>query len=207
MQVLMRQNDTGMMSLVRPTLTRRQILLATAGATHIGAAEEGFWNTKPPAQWTAGDIYQLMNRSPWATSVQAWGWDESGQQTQGPECVVTWESASPVRDALKSPLPFYFEHSYVIGVDGLSHGKLGSLNSLKPLTILHTNSKRSRAVHPNVADELVRNSAICAFGFPHSTGAVDVDANEVTFETRIGIWMLQAKFNLKKMLYHGRLAV
>ena len=40
----------------------------------------------------------------------------------GPKGVVTWESAKPLRDALKTRLPRIFANCYVIGVDGIPLG-------------------------------------------------------------------------------------
>jgi hypothetical protein len=73
----------------RPLLSRRQLFLLAGAAARLEGSESGFWNSKPAAQWSAGDIYRLANHSPWVNPVQAWF---------GPKGVVTWESAQPMRE-------------------------------------------------------------------------------------------------------------
>src|SRR5580704_16762998 len=106
-------------------LGRRRFLLLAAAATRARAGGDDFWNRKPAAQWDAGETYRLLNASPWATQVQAsdpgpndtytatfsppgklphatWHHPDAGAMSR--PCVVTWESARPIRDALKAPL-------------------------------------------------------------------------------------------------------
>ena len=81
-------------------LTRRQLFFMAAAATRLGAAGEDFWNTRPATEWNAGDIYRLMNHSPWANSLEATtslnpnppSFITGGRNPwppSGPKCVVT----------------------------------------------------------------------------------------------------------------------
>ena len=106
-----------------PILTRRQLFLMAGATSGLLAADEDFWNTKPVAEWSAGEIYRLMNRSPWANPVQWWrpspqvpSSDQRPRSQLGAKGVVTWESAQPIRDAMKISLPPVFANLYVIGV-------------------------------------------------------------------------------------------
>jgi hypothetical protein len=203
-------------------ISRRQLFLLAGATLRMGASEPPFWNAKPPAEWSTGDIYQLVNHSPWANPVQAWRsvlWDYADQarggrrglpppppQDFGPQGVVTWESARPIRDALKTQLPGVFANFYVIGVDGIPTG--GPLrNNLRRLTVLRSNGKPKWSVKASVGRELIRNSAVYAFGFPKADAPIGPDTGDVVFQTQFGQWMIQAKFRPREMLYRGELAL
>jgi hypothetical protein len=202
--------------------SRRQLLLLAGAGVRLGASETDFWNNKPAEEWSIADIYRLANHSPWANAVQSWSHPPGrgresgaalgsppwpGMPEWGPKGVVTWESARPIRDAFKSSLPYFFAHTYVIGVDGIPRGAAGGLNYLKQFTVLRSKGKQKWTVHATVARELIRNSAVCAFGFPRSGAPIDLDVSEVVFETQLGKWLVQTKFHPKDMLYRGELAL
>jgi len=96
-----------------PLFKRREFLLLAGTATCVGAADKDFWNSRPPSEWDTGEIYSLMNSSPWAKTVRWWGPPSplenglaksgkvGGLPQKGPKTVITWESAPPVRDAMK----------------------------------------------------------------------------------------------------------
>lgn len=200
-------------------ITRRQLVFLAGAAVRLGATEPDFWNDKPASEWSTADCYRLANRSPWADPVQSWAyasnrlaasaagvpWPPASQW--GPKGVVTWESARPIREAFKSSLPYIFANTYVIGVDGIPRGSAGSLSSLRQFTVLRSKGKQKWTVRASVARELVRNSVVCAFGFPRGAAPIDEDISEVVFETQFGRWLVQAKFRPKDMLYHGELAL
>jgi hypothetical protein len=66
---------------------RSVLLLAAAGATGWGRlyAAAGFWNKKPPSEWTSEEIDTLLTKSPWAKEVTAQGspGDRPGGSTGG----------------------------------------------------------------------------------------------------------------------------
>src|SRR5580692_3269941 len=120
---------------------RNFLLLGGVGLSRLYASSSDFWNKKDPAEWTGAEKDQLTNKSPWAKEVTAsapgqmgrgmgmppgypgmgypggmgggrrGGGGMPGQTFKG---IVRWESAKPIRDALKDPLPEGFENQYVI---------------------------------------------------------------------------------------------
>jgi hypothetical protein len=201
-------------------LNRRQIfLLAGAGGRLAAyqAAVPDFWNSKPPAEWSIADKYRLANHSPWANPVQSWPrgsfnrpgakggpWPSSPEW--GPKGVITWESARPIREALKTPLPRVFANCYVLGVDGIPLGNVPFLD-LRRSTVLRGKGKTKWTVKASVVRQLVRNSVVYAFGFPRASAPIDADTGEIDFAAQFGRWMVQTRFRPKDMLYHGELAV
>ena len=113
-------------------MTRRTALLIglTGGFVPAFASRE-FWNEKKPSEWTGEEIDLLLNKSPWAkeAAVSYYGGQNGPLSSTLPgtrsksvepqrierhfaQCGVTggveglivrWESALPVREALKSP--------------------------------------------------------------------------------------------------------
>ena len=203
-------------------MSRRQLICLAGAAARLGARDNEFWNDKPAYEWSTADCYRLANHSPWANPVQSWSrgvpprgsgpsaasgtpWPPPSEW--GPRGVITWESAQPIRDAFKTFLPYVFAHSYVIGVDGIPRGTAGGLNSLQQFTVLRAKGKVKWAVRPVVVREIIRNSAVCAFGFPRAQAPIDADTEEVYFETEFGRWLVETKFRPRDMLYRGELAL
>jgi len=194
--------------------SRREFVLLAGAASRLTAAGGGFWNNKPPAQWSTGEIYQLVNQSPWARPVTA---RREAQTTglsprrawipQPPQGVVTWESAQPVRDAFKVPLPPEFEDQYVIGVDGIPLGETPYFDYLSGSTRLRSGGAKQWTAAVSEMRELIRNSAVYAFGFPRSSAPVARDSGDIFFETQFGPWLVRAKFRPKEMVYRGSLAL
>ena len=200
-------------------ISRRQLFLLAGAAARLAASEPPFWNTKPANEWDLGDIYRLSNKSPWANPVQAFapardqGWPPAGRWggttplgDWGPKGVVTWESARPIREALKTPLPRMFNNCYVIGVDGISTGGGGYPDYQRSATFLRGKGKVKWSLRAIVSRELIRNSAVRLFGFPR-TFPIDVDMSEVYFEAQFGRWQVQTKFHPRDMIYKGELAI
>ena len=137
---------------------------------------------------------------------------------------VRWESAKPILDAMKSPLPEEFGNHYVISVSGfpLSAGRRRRsqgdsdtnstqstediLDNLKALTYLEP--KGREGVQPAAAQQQPSSGyGSILFAFSKETLALKPEDKEVTFSTRMGGLNVKAKFNLKDMLYHGELAL
>jgi len=201
-------------------LSRREFFLLAGTTSAVRAAENDFWNSKPPSQWTVGDIYRLMNHSPWAKRVQAWRPDITNSQLKdrvgvfpptgyvfGPTGVVTWESAPPIRDAFKSPLPPEFEDSYVIGVDSFPLQDTPNLDYLSGATRLRYSGQPKWTAPVSAMQEVIRNSTVYLFGFSHRAAPVGRHGGEVIFETQMGEWVIQARFSPKEMLYRKQLAL
>ena len=151
-----------------------------------------------------------------------------GQMPISYTATVRWESAKPVQEALKTPLPEGLAGAYVISVSGvpvLQQGRQHSddgdsdtavskglsddvLDRIKNLTYLEPKGKS--AAQPSVVQKgPVSSSAMTSllFGFPRDVVALTADDREVTFTTKLGPLEVKTRFNLKDMLYRKELAL
>jgi hypothetical protein len=217
-------------------LSRRHwILLAGAGLTSWsnlnGFGGQEFWETKDPAEWNADEIAKLLMKSPWAKAVSAER--VKTQKNSGPvgmggprtripgssrtpstrtvttyQGTVVWESAAPVRAALKTKLPDGFEGQYVLGVSGVPLAKSeskGAMDRLRQVTTLQIKNRLPlEAAGVQVQHE---NGTVYLFGFSREGLALSGDSKEMVFTTHMGNTLFTAKFNPKDMLYHGELSV
>jgi hypothetical protein len=121
---------------------------------------------------------------------------------------VVWESAAPVRAALKSKLPDEFEGQYVLGVSGVPLAKSESKNAVDRLRQTTTlEIKNRQPLEAGVAQLQRENGTVYLFGFAKEALAISRDEKEVVFTTHLGSLAFTAKFNPKDMLYHGELSV
>jgi hypothetical protein len=140
------------------------------------------------------------------------------------EGTVRWESARPVLDAMKSPLPEAFEGRYVICVSGipLMGGRSMStgedddstvsrrqeeddLDRLKGLSSLQP--KGRDVVQAGVVARQVGTGSSFLFGFSREMLPLDARDTDILFTTQLGRLVVKAHFLPKEMLYHGELAV
>ncbi len=140
---------------------------------------------------------------------------------------VRWESAKPVQEALKTPLPDSLAGAYVLSVSGvpvLAGGKQHSdegdttttvskglsdevLERIKNLTYLEPKGKS--AAQPSLVLKGTPGASgtpTILFGFPHDVLPLSAD-DQVSFTTQLGRIEVKAKFNLKDMMYHKELAL
>lgn len=141
---------------------------------------------------------------------------------------VRWESAKPVQEALKTPLPEGLAGGYVISVSGVpilasnrqhaddpdsdtevSKGLSDeALERIKNLTYLEPKGKAS--AQPNIVQKGSISSSgmpTLLFGFPREVLQLTANDREVLFTTKLGQLEVKSKFNLKDMMYHGELAL
>ena len=237
-------------------ITRRGMLLI-ATTLPLSARSTEFWNRKDPSEWSADEVDRLITKSPWAKEIAASAPQSGsgagrsraglsipgiggigggrrgdrpaggGQQYHG---VVRWESAKPVLEAMKAPLPAEFSDHYVISVSGIPMPSLrpatsddgrtdaaararqreveGVLDKLKGLTYLEL--KGARSAQPGIVQETplgVGETRTLLFGFSKALLQLSPDDQEVGFITQMETIPVKAKFNLKEMMYHGELAV
>jgi hypothetical protein len=217
-------------------LSRRNwILLAGAGFASLrslsGFGGKEFWETKDPAEWNADEIAKLLMKSPWAKAVSAERVktqrntaDMGGPRARMPgsgrprtpstrtvttyKGTVVWESAAPVRAALKSNLPDGFEGQHVLGVSGVPLAKSeskGAMDRLRQITTLQIKNRLPlEAARAQVQRE---NGTVYLFGFAKEGLSLSRDDKEVVFTTHMGNLVFTAKFNPKDMLFHGELSV
>ena len=115
-------------------------------------------------------------------------------------CVVRWQSALPVRQALAHGKLGAESSNYVIALSGLPRNiARGDLRE----TILHAKAKP--ALHPsNIEFDTHQDSAEVFIVFPKDA-PFTLDDKEVEFATRMGPWEVKCKFRLKDLLYQGKL--
>ena len=152
-----------------------------------------------------------------------------GQMPVAYTATVRWESAKPVQEALKTPLPEGLAAAYVISVSGvpiLSSGRRRSdndsgndtavskgltddvLERIKNLTYLEPKGK-SAAQPSAVAKGSISSSGMptLLFAFPREALQLTADDRDVLFTTKLGEIEVKSKFNLKDMMYRGELAL
>jgi hypothetical protein len=146
---------------------------------------------------------------------------------------VRWESAQPILDALKTPLPDAFAKHYVIGIrdiplidnrqrqqnpddtdqdspklstpDSSSDPSKQTLDNLKQLTSL--TPKGREAAQPGVVQQMTPGGTYFLFGFSKEFLDFGKKDHEVEFSTQLGKLIVKTKFDPSEMLYHGSLAV
>jgi hypothetical protein len=145
---------------------------------------------------------------------------------------VRWESAKPVLDALKTPLPDAFANHYVIAVIGFPlpapqrryqdeqgdnpprqsqddnpprRSQDDALDNLKHFTTLQPKGKE--LAQAGVVQQQTSSNSNLLFGFSKDSLTLTKNDKEVLFSTTLGRLVIKAKFNPKEMLYHGQLAV
>jgi len=145
---------------------------------------------------------------------------------------VRWESAKPVLDALKAPLPDAFANHYVIAVIGFplpasprryqdnqgdypprqspddnsqKRSQDDALDNLKQFTTLQPKGKE--LAQAGIVQQQTSSNSDLLFGFSKDALTLTKKDTEVLFSTTLGRLVIKAKFNPKEMLYHGQLAV
>ena len=138
---------------------------------------------------------------------------------------VRWESAKPILEAMKAPLPEQFANHYVISVNGIpllggnhqtSQGDADETDSrrpsqddpfdnLKQFTTLQPKGKE--LVQAGVVHRQVSSGSSFLFGFSSELLPLSTDDSEVVFSTRLGQLTVKARFSFKEMLYHRELAL
>lgn len=141
-----------------------------------------------------------------------------------PRVTVRWESAKPIREALKAPLPDSLTGRYVISVNGLPamadrrrrqpdeagedapRQRQDRIERLKESTFLQPKGKDP--VQPGVVERQPSAAgASFLFGFLREDFALRPEDKEVTFTMARGPLEIKAKFKLSGMVYHSELAL
>jgi hypothetical protein len=130
---------------------------------------------------------------------------------------VRWESALPIRDALKSPLPDTFDGHYVLAVAGIplldnrdpdsrdTDTADDSLDNLKAMTSLQVKGKDY--VQAGIVKRQVGTGNVLLFGFSKEMLPISKQDGEINFSAQMRRLIVKARFTPKEMLYHGELAV
>jgi hypothetical protein len=140
------------------------------------------------------------------------------------EGTVRWESARPILEAMKAPLPEAFEGRYVISVSGIP--LLGSRNTvageeedastarrheqddidrLKGLSSLEARGRDP--VQAGMVTRQIGTGSSFLFGFSRELLPLETRDTDIMFTTQMGSLVVKAHFLPKDMQYHGALAV
>jgi len=191
-------------------VTRRGILLIAA-TLRLSAGDSDFWNRKEPSEWSPDEVDRLITKSPWAKEITV-SQEQSGQKRRRSVAaqfngVVRWESAKPVLDAMKAPLPGEFSNHYVISVSGIPMSSLNARNSessgaeararqreiesaldrIKAVTRLEP--KGLAPAQPGIVQETpfgVGETRTMLFGFSRTLFRLSPDNQEAIFSTQMG---------------------
>ncbi len=225
------------------TISRRQTI-ATLGASLVPSALAAPpWQTKPVEQWSGKELQRVVTDSPWAvrvsvpltgpegpfqnrpTSPAGLPYGRNGGAGMGMPAegvipyLVRWESAKPVREALKRLKLAYPE------VDERQEGRIYAITILPgetPLSTGHTIQPEGEAqkmilirtvlsrhgqpgIHPFSVKGHYDGPALCTYFFQPAI-RFSPDDGVVEFST-IAPRPLSCKFKLAEMVYEGQLAL
>ena len=127
-------------------LSRRAFVTGLGFATATYGWAKDFWNEKKPADWTENEIQQMLTRSPWAKDASIFdtathkgvssapyaGGVYGHRRYESPDgkslptvggikgwgATVRWDSALPVRDAVKASKIADVDENYIIALVG-----------------------------------------------------------------------------------------
>ncbi|MEO8049668.1 MAG: hypothetical protein ABI833_04560 [Acidobacteriota bacterium] len=224
--------------------TRRSVIIAGLGcaAAAYGWAKD-FWNDKKPADWTDDEVQEMLTKSPWAkdgsifdsathkgVSAAPFAGGLYGPEYDSPDgkslpsvrgakgwrAIVRWESALPVREALKAARSVDTDKYYVIALVGDIPGasvpsddddpaqRQRKLDILKESTRLERKDDPLELQQVKIAPRTPRSPAGTLYYFSRALPLTPED-KQVTFVTKVGPLEVKCKFTLRDMLYRGNL--
>jgi hypothetical protein len=219
--------------------------LGLGGTAAASAWAKDFWNEKKPSDWTEEDIQQILTKSPWAkdasifdtaahkglsttprggalsrrrggTSGTAGNPLPSASNSNSWSAIVRWDSALPVRDALKTPKPAEVDENYTIALVGDIPGvgvpsdDDGPEERQQKLTFLKETTRLERKDDPlelqrvKIAPRTPQSPAGTLFYFSR-VFPLTLEDKQVTFVTKVGPLEVKCKFTLRDMMYRGNL--
>jgi hypothetical protein len=224
-------------------MTRRTAILIglTSGFAPAFAPKE-FWNEKQPSDWTGEEIELLLNKSPWAkeAAVSYYGGQNGPLSSTLPgtrsnrssrnassgtspsaaspaawKAIVRWESALPVREALKAAPSPDVEKFYILNMvgdvpsvgatpDEDESQRAARFETLKQVTKLEHKGDAILLSRVAVAPKSALSLAGTLFYFSRDL-ALRTKDNQATFSTKLGPIDVKCKFTLKDMVYRGNL--
>jgi hypothetical protein len=204
------------------------------------AFSKDFWNDRKPEDWTNSEVKELLTKSPWAKDAsitdngqvggmgvprgaasrrtrtgtgQAAGTDTTPPAKITWKAIVRWESALPVREALKKAAPKDVKDFYVLNVVGNLPTAISSpdepqdsapMQYLKQVTKLAHKGDQVYLSRVELAPENELSPAGTLFYFSRMLALMPGD-KEALFTTKIGPLDVKCKFPLGDMLYRGSL--
>jgi hypothetical protein len=224
-------------------MTRRTALLIglTSGFAPAFAPKE-FWNEKKPSDWSSEEIELLLNKSPWAkeAAVSYYGGQNGPLSNTLPgtrsnrsnrnassgtspsatspadwKAIVRWESALPVREALKAKPSPDIEKYYILNMvgdvpsvgatpDEDESQRKSRFEALKLVTKLEHKGDAILLSRVAAAPKSAMSLAGTLFYFSRDLALQPKD-NQAIFSTKLGPIDVKCKFALKDMMYQGNL--
>lgn len=175
-------------------------------ATMLVSAD--FWDQKDPAQWLPQEVDRLLTNSPWAKPATSAFADAVIETMPRMQTIIRWESAKPIREALRRPLPSETTDAFVIGVTGMpimgqESDSSELAESLKATTWLAMRGKAKW--HPFRVHFEAKGAVL--FFFDKDAGKLNADSPEVTFVSNLARFAFKARFEPKQMRYQGKPAM
>ena len=208
------------------------------------ASSNEFWNEKKPSEWTDQEIEQLLTKSPWArdAAVSYYGGQNgplgslrggggavrrgrvaSGGAAGSPstgatpawKAYIRWESALPVREALKAKPSRDAEEFYILNMvgdlpslatasDESDAQSEARLDALKEYTRLEHKGDEIHLTRAALAPKTALSDAGTLFYFSRAL-ALRLEDKQATFVTKTGPIDVKCRFTLKDMVYRGNL--
>ena len=225
-------------------LSRRTFVAGLGfAATAYGWAKD-FWNDKKPSDWTEDEIQQMLSRSPWAKEASIFdsathkgvssapyaGGIYGSPRYESPDgkslpkvggskgwgATVRWDSALPVRDAMKAAKSADADKNYIIALVGempaasVPSDDDDAAERQRKLDVLKESTRLERKDDPLELQrvKIAPRTPLSASGTLYYFSRVlplTPDDKQVTFVTKVGPLEVKCKFTLRDMLYHGNL--
>ena len=199
-------------------------------------AQPKFWTTENPTDYSDDEKRAMVVDSPWAKVTRAEVPGVTMRHTAGfksvpgaakhPKTVavqsspqpepddgalafygpvtVRWESAEPILQVTRTYLPDQFKNHYVISVTGLPSGILSNGSTPLPAAVLS-----ARTGPPERAEfvALTGDKRTLLFAFPKRNPAIKARDKALSFRLDLSGIRIQAKFEPKRMIDRGHLAL
>jgi len=231
-------------SAMKTRLSRRAFVTGLGFAAAAYGWAKDFWNEKKPADWTADEVQQMLTRSPWAKEASIFdsathkgvssapyaGGVYGRRRYESPDgkslptvggikgwsAIVRWESALPVRDAMKAPKTADLDENYIIALVGDIPGasvptdddsaaeRQQKMDVLKESTRLERRDDPLELQRVKIAPRTPLSPAGTLYYFSRVL-PITAEDKQVTFVTKVGPLELKCKFTLRDMLYRGNL--
>lgn len=225
-------------------LTGFGLATAAASLPAWGAVSKGFWNEKKPSDWTPEEVQTLLTDSPWArsASISYYGGQDGplgslrsggGGRRRGAggvnrdgtpaatsssvrwEAIVRWESALPIREAMKIPPSPDLADNYILNMvgdipsmgadsDEDSAARQSAFEMWKEYTKLEHQGDQLTLNRVDLAPKSALSAAGTLFYFSRVL-PLRLEDKQATFSTKMGPIEVKCKFTLKDMTYHGSL--
>ncbi len=233
-----------MMTHPQRKIGRRAFVTGLGFAAAAYGWAKDFWNDRKPSDWTEDEIQQMLTKSPWAKDASIFDTathkgvssaplagglygrrryeSPNGKSLptvsglQGWSATVRWESALPVRDAMKAAKTGDVDENYIIALlgdipaasvpsdDDSAAERQQKLDVLKESTRLERKDDPLELQRVKIAPKTPLSPSGTLYYFSRVL-PITAEDKQVTFVTKVGPLEVKCKFTLHDMLYHGNL--